>query len=88
LREVRSVVPRAAILATKGVGACAVVGAAVFLVSPSAAIDVWPWTLTPLTARVVGLRSRKPSTWVFLGGLVGLAVAVLALYRRARPARV
>jgi hypothetical protein len=127
------VVPRAAILVARGVGACAVVGAAVFLVSPSTAIDVWPWTLTPLTARVlacftaqVGIGALllslddrwsawwvllqtflvatvllligsarawsdfdhgKPSTWVFLGGLVGLAVAVLALYRRTRPAR-
>ena len=124
------VVPRAAILAARAVGACAVVAAAVFLVSPATAIDVWPWTLTPLTARVLAcfaaqvgigalLLSRddrwsawrvllqtclvatvllligsarawsdfdhgKPSTWLFLGGLVGLAVAVLALYRRMR----
>ncbi len=126
------VVPRAAILAVRGVGACAVVGAAVFLVSPATAIDVWPWTLTPLTARVLAcftaqvgigalLLSRddrwsawrvllqtflvatvllligsarawsdfdhgKPSTWLFLGGLAGLAVAVLALYWRMRRA--
>jgi hypothetical protein len=31
----------------------ALVAAAVSLVSPSTAIDLWPWTLTPLTARVI-----------------------------------
>ena len=31
----------------------AIVGAAIFFVSPQTAIDVWPWDLTPLTARVL-----------------------------------
>ena len=128
------VVPRAAILVARLVGGCAVLAAAVFLISPSTAIDVWPWTLTPLTARVlacfiaqVGIGALllslderwsawrvllqtflvatvlllvgsarawsdfdqdEPSTWLFLGGLVALAAAVLTLQRRMRAARV
>lgn len=122
------VVPRAAMLVARVVGGCAVLAAAVFLASPQTAIDVWPWTLTPLTARVlacftaqVGIGALllsldqrwsswrvllqtflvatalllvgslrawsdfdhgKASTWMFLVGLVGLAGAVLGLYRR------
>jgi hypothetical protein len=34
-------------------GAVALVVAAVFFVSPAAAIHAWPWKLTPLTARVL-----------------------------------
>jgi len=36
-----------------GYGAGAIVGAAVFFLSPRTAIDLWPWKLTPLTARVL-----------------------------------
>ena len=127
-------VPRGAALVARLVGGCAVLAAAVFLISPSTAIDVWPWTLTPLTARVlacfiaqVGIGALllslderwsawrvllqtflvatvllligsarawsdfdqdEPSTWLFLGGLVALAAAVLTLQRRMRSARV
>ncbi|MDP9255821.1 MAG: hypothetical protein M3Q31_04615, partial [Actinomycetota bacterium] len=28
--------------------------AAVFFLAPATAIDIWPWTLTPLTSRVLG----------------------------------
>ncbi len=117
------------------VAAGALVAAAVFLIAPSVAIDVYPWKLTPLTARVlacftaqVGLGALllsfderwsswrlllqtflvatafmlvgaarawgdfdtgRPGTWLFLAGLVGLAVAILALYRsmEATPGR-
>lgn len=34
-------------------GALVVVGL-VFFVAPDVAIDAWPWTLTPLTARIIG----------------------------------
>jgi peptidoglycan/LPS O-acetylase OafA/YrhL len=109
------------------VGVGALVAATVCLISPSTAIDVWPWPLTPLTARVIAcftaqvgigalLLSRderwsawrlllqtflvatalllvgaarargdfdgdRPMTWLFLGGLVGLTLAVAVLYR-------
>jgi hypothetical protein len=110
------------------VGVGAIGAATVCLVSPSTAIDVWPWPLTPLTARVIAcftaqvgigalLLSRderwsawrlllqtfllatalllvgaarawgdfdrdRPMTWLFLGGLVGSAVAVGVLCGR------
>jgi hypothetical protein len=119
-------------LVARAVAAGALAAAALFLISPSTAIDVWPWPLTPLTARVlacftaqVGLgalllsldprwgswrlllqtflvatvllvlgtirawEDYEPSragTWLFLGGLVGLALAILALYRRMERA--
>jgi hypothetical protein len=120
------VVPSSAQGVARLVGVGAVGAAAICLVSPSTAIDVWPWALTPLTARVLGcftaqvgigalLVSRdtrwsawvvllqsflvatvlllvgavrawgdfdegRPMTWVFLGGLLALAVAVVVLY--------
>ena len=40
------------IAASVGAGACVL--AAVFLVAPNSGVDVWPWQLTPLTARVTG----------------------------------
>jgi hypothetical protein len=36
-----------------GAGAATALVAAIFFISPQLAIDVWPWDLTPLTARVV-----------------------------------
>lgn len=112
----------------QAVAAGALVSAAVFLVSPGTAIDVWPWTLTPLTARVIAcfvaqvgcgalflsLDARwsswrlllqtflvatvlllvgaarawedfdpdRAGTWLFLAGLIGLALAIVVLYRR------
>ena len=35
-------------------GAVALFAAALFLLWPEGVADVWPWTLTPLTARVLG----------------------------------
>ena len=121
-------VPRTARLMATTVGIGAVAAGAVFLLSPSTAIEVWPWTLKPLAARVIAgfmiqvgvgalLLSRderwsawrllletfllasvllligaarqsgdflesRPSTWIFLAGLIGLTGAVVALYVR------
>jgi hypothetical protein len=45
-------------------------GVALFLlISPSTMIDIWPWTLTPLTAQVLG-------GWFALPGVVALLMAV------------
>jgi peptidoglycan/LPS O-acetylase OafA/YrhL len=38
----------------QAVAAGAFLAAAVFFLAPATAIDVWPWTLTPLTSRVLG----------------------------------
>ena len=47
-------VPRSARLAAQVIAVLAVAGAALLLLFPSTAIDVWPWDLTPLTSRVLG----------------------------------
>jgi hypothetical protein len=111
--------------------AMSIIGVTSFLVSialflqPQLMIDVWPWTLTPLTARVVGamfalgltalgigLEKRwssvrlmlqaqffmmvmvltaairawgefdqtKPSTWIFITGLVIVILATISFY--------
>jgi hypothetical protein len=111
-----------------GVGAA--FAAALFFVSPETAMDVWPWELTPLTARVlacftaeVGVAALLLSndarwgswrllvetfilatvllivgagfhfgdfdaadvtTWLYLGGLAGSGLALLALYGSMR----
>jgi hypothetical protein len=48
-----AVLPRSVLLGARLFGAAAIIGAAVFFISPQTAIDVWPWTLTELTARVL-----------------------------------
>jgi hypothetical protein len=48
-----AIVPANVRLAAKLFAAGALAAAAVFFVSPQTAIDVWPWELTPLTARVL-----------------------------------
>jgi hypothetical protein len=48
-----AVLPGGVLLGARLFGLVAVAGAAVFFVSPQTAIDVWPWALTPLTARVL-----------------------------------
>jgi surface polysaccharide O-acyltransferase-like enzyme len=50
----------------------ALVGATVFFLSPTTAIDIWPWTLTPLTARVLASFTAQ----------VGVGALVLSLDRR------
>jgi hypothetical protein len=56
-------------------GLAVLVGLFLFL-APSAAIQVWPWTLTPLTARVLGA--------VFCLGLAGLGTLVDPRWSSAR----
>ena len=46
------------------VGVAALVTSAFLFLAPSAAIRIWPWTLTPLTARVMGA--------IFVLGVAGL----------------
>lgn len=48
-----AIVPAAVRRGAQLFAAAALVAATLFFVSPSTAIDVWPWTLTPLTARVL-----------------------------------
>jgi hypothetical protein len=55
-------------LAIGGVGAVMLVSGAILLVFPQWMIPIWPWTLSPLTARVMAAMFALP-------GLVGLGVA-------------
>jgi hypothetical protein len=56
--------PLTAARATAAVGGLALAVGLFLFVAPSAAIRIWPWTLTPLTARVMGA--------VFCLGLAGI----------------
>jgi hypothetical protein len=68
--------PPVARLVMGATGAVAVTcGLFLFLV-PQRAIDVWPWTLTPLTARVMGA--------IFMLGIAGLGVLTDARWSAAR----
>ena len=60
------------------VGALTLIISLLLFLLPQVMIDVWPWTLSPLTARVVGAMFGLP-------GLVGLGIA---LDRRWSAARV
>ncbi|MEZ5099584.1 MAG: hypothetical protein R3C15_07240 [Thermoleophilia bacterium] len=62
-------------LAAAGVGQLVV--ALVLLVSPSTMIDVWPWTVSPLTAAVLG-------GWFALPGVVALMMAIDARWGAIR----
>jgi len=55
--------------AVGGVGAVQSIVAAVLLLSPSTMIDIWPWTLSPLTAQVLG-------GWFALPGVVAIMMAL------------
>ncbi|MDQ3871667.1 MAG: hypothetical protein M3301_08660 [Chloroflexota bacterium] len=57
---------------TQAVAAGALVAAAVLFLAPEAAIDVWPWELTPLTSRVLGSFAAQ----------VGIGALLLSLDRR------
>jgi hypothetical protein len=55
-------------LSLGGVGAVMVAASLVMLLAPQVMIPLWPWTLTPLTARVLAAMFVLP-------GLVGIGVA-------------
>jgi hypothetical protein len=69
--------PRAVTVPLGAIGAVLAVIGLLFLVVPDVAIDAWPWTLTPLTARVSGAV-------VAMYGAVWLAVAVHGTWAGAR----
>ena len=90
----------AVLLAARAVGVGALAAAAVAFLSPSTAIDVWPWDLTPLTARVlasftaqVGVGAlvlsldRRWSTWRLIVQTFFVATALLFVGARARVGR-
>jgi hypothetical protein len=57
--------PRAFRLVLGGVGAAIVAISLVLFVAPSLPIDDWPWTLTPLTARIVAtVFALYGATWL------------------------
>jgi hypothetical protein len=56
-------------LATGGVGVLMLVSSAILLIFPQLMIPIWPWTLSPLTARAMAAMFALP-------GLVSLGVAV------------
>jgi len=66
------VVSRSVLLTARLVAAGALVAGAVFFISPDTAIDIWPWQLTPLTARVIASFTVQ----------VGVGAMVLSFDRR------
>ena len=60
-----------------GVGLITLAISLLLFVQPQAMIDIWPWTLTPLTARVAGAMFALP-------GLVGLGLATDRRWSSAR----
>lgn len=76
--EARDLVLSRRIRALLAIAGSVQVGVAVaLLVSPSTMIDVWPWSLTPLTARVLG-------GWFALPGVVALMMAIDARWSAIR----
>ena len=61
-------IPRGVRMVIAGFGAFYVVVAVLLLLNPGGMIEVWPWALTPLTARVVGAM-------LALLGVFGLTIA-------------
>ena len=66
------VMPASTLAAARVCAGLALVTAAIFYVFPSTAMHVWPWTLTPLTARVMASFIAQ----------VGVGAMVLSLERR------
>lgn len=60
-----------------GVGVITLAISLLLFIQPQAMIDVWPWTLAPLTARVAGAMFALP-------GLVGLGLATDRRWSSAR----
>ncbi len=57
---------RAVLLAARAFAVVALIAAAICFLSPARAIDIWPWKLTPLTARVLASFTAQ----VGIGALV------------------
>ncbi|HUR23714.1 MAG TPA: hypothetical protein VMZ73_07575, partial [Acidimicrobiales bacterium] len=68
--------PPAARVMMGATGALAVLAGLFLFLLPARAIDVWPWTLTPLTSRVLGA--------IFMLGVAGLGVITDARWSAAR----
>jgi hypothetical protein len=66
------IVPTIARSIALAIGVCAIAAGAFVLLSPSVAVDNWAWTLTPLTARVLGCFTVQ----------VGLGAVLLSLDAR------
>lgn len=62
------IIPRPARFVIGAIGAIALIISAILFLIPAAMIAIWPWTLTPLTARVMSAMFALPA-------LVGLGVA-------------
>ncbi|MEA2299558.1 MAG: hypothetical protein QOE44_93 [Solirubrobacteraceae bacterium] len=60
------VVPAIAVLAARAAAAGLALAGLVFFVAPTIAIDVWPWKLTPLTARVIASFTIQVGTGALL----------------------
>jgi len=71
-RPGEAIVPPRVRLAARLFGVAAVIAAAVFFLSTRTAIDLWPWKLTPLTARVLASFTAQ----------VGVGALVLSAERR------
>lgn len=59
-----------------GAGALQTVVALFLLLSPSTMIDIWPWTLTPLTAQTLGGWFALPGITAIMMGLDGRPSAI------------
>jgi hypothetical protein len=68
--------PSAARVVMGGTGVIAVIAGLYLFLLPARAIDVWPWTITPLTSRVLGA--------IFMLGVAGLGVITDARWESAR----
>jgi len=58
--------PSSVLLAARGVGVGAIIVGGVFYLAPSVAIGIWPWQLTPLTARVLASFTIQVATGALL----------------------
>ena len=68
--------PRTARMVMGVTGAVAVVAGLFLFLMPSQAVDAWPWTITPLTSRVLGA--------IFMLGIAGLGVLTDTRWSAAR----
>jgi hypothetical protein len=102
-REAASTLPHGARVALALAGAVVVLAGLAMTISPSTAQDVWPWTLTPLTARIMAaVVALYGSVWVSVAldgtrtgaripleaHAIGLVVLLAALIRESELATV